>query len=198
MFKKKCEFCSQILELSIFCNNCQKLQENLKINHFEIFSQPVHFEINKQDLEKKYLELQSLTHPDLFINENANQRNLALQHNMKINSAFECLKSDLLRAEYLLELENIFINEEKKNALKPSQEILIMQMQKREELEDVQSLQEIDLIEQRAQEKISDLKNKFSKTYSEKDFLNAAKVLIELKYENKFLQDLKIKKRSLK
>ena len=66
---KKCWNCkAEVLPKDFFCKFCKKIQENVEIDEFEIFTMDKSVFINLDLLEKKHLELQMTFHPNKFIN----------------------------------------------------------------------------------------------------------------------------------
>lgn len=84
-------------------------------NHFQIFDITPNLDLNLNDLEEKYLELQLRFHPDLFINQSQDQQKKAKILSSDINNAYEILKDPLKRAIHFLEINNIFIDSIKLN-----------------------------------------------------------------------------------
>ena len=68
------------------------------MNHFKIFNLKPEFDIDQKSLLVKYFELQKENHPD----QNNNSSDSS-----NINEAYEILKDDISRAEYLLNLKEI-------------------------------------------------------------------------------------------
>ena len=65
---KKCWNCkAEVLPKDFFCKFCKKIQENVEIDEFEIFSMDKSVFINLDLLDKKHLELQMTFHPNKFI-----------------------------------------------------------------------------------------------------------------------------------
>ena len=66
---KSCWNCNKKLDNNaFFCESCKKVQKDFKVNPFKTFSLEKIYEIDLVKLEKRYLELQQLLHPDKFIN----------------------------------------------------------------------------------------------------------------------------------
>ena len=102
-------------------------------NYFELFSLEALFDIDTNALEKEYQIQISNYHPDKFATKTEKEKTQALQNTSLINSAFETLKSPLLRATYLLELNGINAFDEKDTQM--NMEFLMSQIELREHLE---------------------------------------------------------------
>ena len=102
-------------------------------NHFEIFQLAVSFDLDLEDLSKRYLKIQAGVHPDKFVNATDYERRLSLQWATQVNTAFRILSSDLARAIYILELSSVTLQE---NPQLPS-DFLIEQIERREVLDEI-------------------------------------------------------------
>ena len=67
--------------------------------HFELFSLPVRFALDRQILELRYLQLTQATHPDLA---GPDEQVEAMELSARVNEAYATLRDDLKRAEYIL------------------------------------------------------------------------------------------------
>ncbi len=105
------------------------------MNYFEIFDIEEKFEIDKNLLQYRYIELQRKHHPDISEADKLKQ----MQFVTDLNNGYRILKDDYSRAAYYLKLRNIDILSEKQNNIKISSEMLINILEKREELEETRS-----------------------------------------------------------
>ncbi len=85
------------------------------MNHFFNLNLEVKYDLDFDLLEKNYLELQQQYHPDKSLSD--------LEKSIAINESYKILNNPILRAEHLLELQNIFLDDDKQS-LKPDIEIL--------------------------------------------------------------------------
>jgi molecular chaperone HscB len=106
-------------------------------NHFELFGLPVAFDIDARQLAERYRELQRSLHPDRYANASDRERRLSIQHAAQVNDAFQTLKSSLLRARYLLQIQGVEFDDEKETHLDPV--FLMEQMELREALAEVRA-----------------------------------------------------------
>jgi len=72
-------------------------------NHFELFGLPVRYQLDRQVLSARYLELTRATHPD-FAGTDAEAQLQAMELSAGVNEAHAVLDDDLRRAEYVLQL----------------------------------------------------------------------------------------------
>jgi molecular chaperone HscB len=106
-------------------------------NYFELFSIDVDFSIDLELLESTYQQQIAKFHPDKFATHSDKEKSLALQNTSLINTAFDTLKSPLLRATYLLELQDIDAFDEKDTQMDVA--FLMNQIELREQLESIES-----------------------------------------------------------
>ncbi|MCP4697463.1 MAG: Fe-S protein assembly co-chaperone HscB [Gammaproteobacteria bacterium] len=104
-------------------------------NHFQVFDLPVSFDIDKEDLAQRYLELQRTIHPDNFAGASAQERRIAQQKAAQINEAYQTLNDPLGRGIYLLELRGAPIHDE--TAMAMDEAFLFEQMELRETLAEI-------------------------------------------------------------
>jgi molecular chaperone HscB len=106
-------------------------------NYFELFSLTPNFDIDLTKLESIYQQQVARFHPDNFATNTDKEKNLALQNTSLLNTAYDTLKSALLRATYLLELGGINAFDEKDTQM--DVEFLMSQIELRETLELIQT-----------------------------------------------------------
>lgn len=106
---------------------------NLNQNHFELFGLPARFAVDATALEARYHELQREVHPDRFATAPDAERRVSMQRAMRVNEAYQTLKSPLRRAVYILQLRGVDPKFETDTAMPP--EFLMEQMSWRERIE---------------------------------------------------------------
>jgi len=106
-------------------------------NFFELFSLVKNFNTDLSKLELAYQRQVGKFHPDKFATATDKEKNLALQNTSLVNTAYDTLKSPLLRATYLLELEGINAFDEKDTQMDVA--FLMSQIELRESLEVIES-----------------------------------------------------------
>ncbi len=105
-------------------------------NFFELFSLPLGFNIDSKLLRENYRSLQSKFHPDQFSSASESEKIKAVQTSSLLNDAFVVLSNPVKRANYILQLSGINIQEDRKI----DASILTEQMEFREQLEDLKAL----------------------------------------------------------
>ncbi|MFM8185714.1 MAG: Fe-S protein assembly co-chaperone HscB, partial [Alphaproteobacteria bacterium] len=117
------------------------------INHFFNLNLAENFVIDLNILEKNYLELQQKFHPDQSLSD--------LEKSIALNESYKILSNPISRAEHLLELKNIFINDDE-NSLRPSLETLNEVIELQEKIENCQNLAELSPLKNLLLEKIDE------------------------------------------
>jgi molecular chaperone HscB len=109
-------------------------------NYFELFGLPVDFDLDADELSRRYRELQRRVHPDKFASGPDAERRVSMQLTTLVNEAYQTLRDPVRRARYLLGLGGTDPREETDTAMDPA--FLMEQMELRETLAEVRSLSE--------------------------------------------------------
>jgi molecular chaperone HscB len=189
-----CYHCKNQHEIgALFCLKCNYIQPVTISNYFALLGVAVEFDLDLKLLERNYLKLQQLLHPDQFVTKTKPEQILSLKHSALLNNAYDILKNNLSRSEYLLAYHNIIINRDEGNNLDPEYELLEEIMEFRtmiSETETIVALEELDKINQ--QNKAETIK-RIAGFFGSKNYYAAAKETIRLRYLNKIMQDLDLK-----
>jgi len=105
-------------------------------DYFSVFGLQPSCEIDLGVLSVRYLQLQQVVHPDRFLRECDRSQRLAQQQAGQVNTAYNTLKSPLLRAKYLLELAG---QQRPPETTLHDKAFLVQQMILRERLDDAAS-----------------------------------------------------------
>lgn len=101
-----CSACNHRNEKTeFFCAGCNRLQEielGDDVSIFSIFTLQPSLDIDKEQLNKEYSILISKMHPDLFINSDEQEKNIAEKNTSLINQAYKTLSSDVGICDYIL------------------------------------------------------------------------------------------------
>ena len=182
---KKCWSCkAEVSPKDFFCKSCKKIQENVDINEFEIFSMEKKVLINLDLLEKNYLELQMTFHPNKFIGLSNREIEISNKYSSKINEAYNTLKNHVSRINLILTNSGVSVinnDETYKNS---------------DLLEDIMEIQEefmfaeIDQkkkIKERIKKLIDKILRDTQELYKKRDYNRMLKNSIKLSYLNKIL-----------
>lgn len=158
------------------------------ISYFTLFKIPKSFGIDLDLLEDKYLRLQASNHPDKAVSEDGKIEKLKISAD--INHAYQILKSDMKRAEYLLEIEGVRANKESNNTYATPQKLLIEQMELRERVFDTEKDKILE-IQKEVKEHLKAVKGEFSSLYSACEYESASEKVVEMSYLTKLLEEIK-------
>ena len=101
-------------------------------NYFDLFGIAQSYEVDRQELDKAYRQLQQVSHPDRFVNQPTQFQRQAMQQTAYISEAYKVLKSPVLRASHLLHLAGISF--ELSTYTVTDMNLLMEQLQYREQL----------------------------------------------------------------
>ncbi len=107
---------------------------SLQDDDFTLFGLPPRFALDRAALDERWKNLQRQAHPDRFAAQGAAAQRVAMQWSVRINEAYNRLKSPLQRAAYWCELQGEPVNAHSNTAMPPA--FLMQQMEWREALED--------------------------------------------------------------
>ncbi len=171
-------------------------------NYFELFGVDAKFEVDLDVVSRRYLELQKESHPDKFANVSAAEQRVAVQFSSYINSAFQALKTPLLRAEYLLELSGHPLNSDS-ITIKDGQ-FLFVQMEWRESLSDLSeeintasidamaASDKLDTFSITASKQRGKLIAEFETMYENEQFVEAQQCIAKLHFVEKMLTEIEL------
>lgn len=101
--------------------------------HFELFSLPARFEVDRQALDHAYRTVQAQVHPDRFAAAGDAQKRIAMQWATRVNEAYRTLREPLPRATYLLHLRGLDVKADDNTAMAPA--FLMQQLEWREQID---------------------------------------------------------------
>ena len=189
-----CWKCEEDLNKSgMFCPACKTIQPSSDIDHFTRLGVKRSFEVGEKILEVAYFTKQRLLHPDIFIRRSDQEKKYSMGHAVDLNNAYETLRFPLKRAEYLLKLEGVIVNQDNSTSVKPSQEMLMESLEMREELENARNSDDIRKMLVKAIDDrmavIDDIKAQFANG----KIAAAAQSTIKLRYMEKYIEEIKKK-----
>jgi len=153
----------------------------LTSNHFELFGLVPEFSLDVERLEAAYRDIQSKVHPDRFVGAGDAERRASMQTTTRVNEAYRTLKSPVLRAQYLLEMNGVDLGFETNTAM--PREFLMEQMELRERLEEAKDGTDLDRIAgELAVERLAIEKRVREKLDSERDLVAATDLVRKLMF----------------
>tara|TARA_B100001079_G_scaffold247574_1_gene236960 strand:- start:147 stop:638 length:492 start_codon:yes stop_codon:yes gene_type:complete len=125
----------------------------LNLTYFEIFDINIDISIDTNELEKKYLKLQTKFHPDKYASASNIEKTMAARISTHINDGYKTLSSLILRVDYILKINNFSISEHQtfKNS-----NFLTEQLELSEKIERTDKI-DFPIIQEEIKQKISNL-----------------------------------------
>ena len=160
-------------------------------NYFEIFSLAEAFQIDLDLLSREYKSLQTQYHPDKYINADDQSRLFALQTSSIVNEGFECLKSPLKRAAYLLSLHDV--DAEENNQAHLGNEFLIKHIELREQLESIaenDEMEALDILKADIEKETQGYLGQFEALYKAQAYQTAKPIYSKLQFLYKLLREI--------
>jgi molecular chaperone HscB len=117
-------------------------------NYFELFQLPAVFQLDLDQLDRHYREIQARVHPDKAAHLSDSEKRVFLQWATLANEAYRTLKLPLERARYLLRIHGVDTREEDNTAM-PA-EFLLEQIEWREKLQEAVTLGSLPALDQLA------------------------------------------------
>lgn len=168
----------------------------MQSDYFSLLGISPGFDLDEKALEAAYIAKQREYHPDRLAKTDMAARRKAIQLSAEINQAYQILKTPLSRAEYLLWQHGIEVHAEK-GGVKPSQAILMESLEVRERLMEASSAEEINRLRDESTATITRLWEAFRRAYQQKDWQNAAQTVIHLTFLTKFLNEIRVREKTL-
>lgn len=106
-------------------------------NHFELFSLPQSYALDRDRLDSAYRELQNAVHPDRFAAKPEAEQRVAMQWATQANEAYQTLKHPVNRGVYLLRLHGLDALDASNTKMAP--DFLMQQMAWREAIEEARA-----------------------------------------------------------
>jgi molecular chaperone HscB len=198
--EKICESCTiKKLENPYICGMCKTVRHmrpadyiKNKLNFFSVFNLKDSYMIDKNDLDKQYKDLQKIVHPDKYVNENEEILKEAQECSSYVSNAYQILKDDYNRANYLLKLKGKNGIEDGDKSEK-NQEFLEELMMIQEQIEECSSRHELEKIKFEVCEKINKSKQELEFSFSNEELDNVNKILKSIKFHLTILEHLNSK-----
>jgi molecular chaperone HscB len=158
-------------------------------NHFELFGLTPAYALDLEHLDRAYRDIQSKVHPDRFAHAGDAERRASMQMTTRVNEAYRALKSPVLRATYLLELNGVDVAFETNTAMPP--EFLVQQMEIREKLEEATKIADLDLLSRELSVEKREIETKIKEKIDDKrDFAGASDLVRKLMFLERFGEDI--------
>ncbi|XP_056385646.1 iron-sulfur cluster co-chaperone protein HscB [Hyla sarda] len=176
----------------LFCPACSSIQPPVEgRDYYQLLDCERSFNINIQELQRKYRNLQRFLHPDYFGQKSKQEQDISEKQSSLVNKAYNTLLSPLSRGIYLLSLHGISIPEGTEGSVDAP--LLLEILEINEKLNDMSAAKEMEEIGMLVQETCQSLTENIREAF-EKGDLDCAKVLlVKMKYYVNILDQVKKK-----
>lgn len=161
-------------------------------NYFEFIGLPVSFHIDQSELADRSLELQKTLHPDRYAHKSEREQRMAVQYMAHLNEGVATLKSPLLRAQYLLQLQGIDTFSESSASIDPM--FLMEQMELREQLEEIPEqddpFEALDDLMGEVDQLLKQLRERFAQQYQDQDLEAATSAVRKMQFLEKLVVEI--------
>jgi len=156
----------------------------LPINYFELFEIPVSYDVDLNQVQHRYRDLQKAVHPDKYANASSQERRISMQQTSLINQALHTLKHPVERATYLLQLKGVDFSMDNETTMDAS--FLMEQMEMREKLERIREqndpLAELDTMSADVKSNMDNMADEFKRAYASEELDDAREVVRKLQF----------------
>ena len=155
-------------------------------NYFDLFQLPRAPVVDTQQLTMRYRALQRELHPDRYATAPDSERRLAAAAAAHVNHAYQVLGDPHARATYLLELQQITIDDERDTSRDAG--FLMHQMELREQMEELDSPEDATNFEALLQREEDMLWDAFRADYQSQKWDGARDTLLKLRFYRRLQQ----------
>ena len=180
-----------VAEGAPFCAVCGAVQPPGQADHFARLGLEPVFELDTDELNRRYFEMQRLLHPDRFATKAPSEKALSQQQATSLNGAYETLKDPLSRADYLIGLEGGGGTAEGSG---PDGQLLQESLEMREALAEAATMEAIDALAHRAAGDIDACLTELSARFAAVDLEGARRQAVRLKYLRKLAEETRLGK----
>ena len=160
------------------------MADALSTNYFKLFEIPVSYDVDLDQVQHRYRDLQKAVHPDKYANASAQERRISMQHTSLINQAQHTLKQPVERAMYLLQLKGVDFTMDNETTMDAA--FLMEQMEMREKLEAVREqndpLTELDSMSADVKSNMDNVADEFKRAYASDELDDAREAVRKLQF----------------
>jgi len=159
-------------------------------NPFDTLGLPLRFDLDPQDIERRYRDLQRTVHPDRHTNAAPATRRAALSGAVSVSEAYRTLRDEVLRAEALLRALGRPVDLE---TAKAEPELLMEMMELRESLQEARvagDARRVDGLRSRVVAERDTTLAELTQKFVVGDLDRATALVSRLRYYRRFLEEV--------
>jgi molecular chaperone HscB len=165
---------------------------DLSQSYFELFEQPLNFDIDLAQVHENQQNLQSIFHPDRYVNASDQEKRLSVQQASWVNEAYQTLANPVKRARYMLEVSGLDMKDESQTT--SDIEFLMEQIELREQMEAVRDkpepLDECDNIIKHLKHRSKQISDDFSNKFESGNLETAKLVSRKMQFIQRILEQV--------
>jgi molecular chaperone HscB len=190
-----CWSCGRTLARRPFCESCRALQAPpSEADPFALLGLEPEFELDAPALDRRYRTLAAQLHPDRFGSKCAREQKHSQAHASALNDAYELVRDPLTRAQLLLKRQGLdALGEEAGGSGEADPAMLMRVMEAREQLEETEARSALEALLRQADAGVAAAQARLSSRFKAGDVQQAAKALVELKYDIKLREEVQEK-----
>lgn len=173
----------------MFCpqTSCGAIQtiDVTRCNYFNLLGIPERFDINLEELEKSFKDMQKVLHPDKFSTKSIEEKTISNECSSLVNQAYQTLKNPVDRISYILTLRGIHVlveGDTSKNNIADS-ELMLEIFSLREKIDEAgNSPKDMAIISHDIQNSIKTVRDELQNCLDRNDLEGLTKAAIRFKY----------------
>ncbi len=164
------------------------------LDHFARFGLARAWQLDRDALERAYLQRSRRYHPDRFVGADSSTRRAAVEHSAAVNTGYRVLRDPVARAEYLVKLGGVDLDssDPQTGAPHPDQAFLIDMIERRERLTELREAGEdaLDELRDEVEAELDAIFDRALAALERADIRAAAAVLMHRRYLDRFLHEI--------
>ena len=175
---------------NIICGICKMLRHpNLfqylnSLSYFSIFGVDAKYKIDQNRLSVVYKELQKNIHPDVFHNKDAEICSSL------VSEAYQTLKNDLSRAEYLLKFYKVDNNNKGMCYGNYSPEKLAKLYSIQEQIEEEKTIEKVKGVKKMIEDEIEKDKKEIENGFNNRNYIKVKNMLVNIRYNQAIINTI--------
>ena len=163
------------------------------MNPFATLGVEARFDVDLSAVEKTHRELSRALHPDRYVGASASERRGALGKAVEVNEAWRILRDPIRRAEALLALRGVTLDERNPSQRQADPEFLMEMLEQREALAEAKQARDLPAIKRMAgaiQDRARRVEAALTEGFARGDAASLVPSVGELKFYRRFLDEV--------